>query len=400
MKDFKTIQKETRDRRINAIFDSGDFSKEQLEVAKEFSNHLIRAGAKDETRRHYLTNLKHIAKSIGKPFKNITQKDLEDYVVSLKEYADKTQRDKKIFLKSVFFRWLYNKTRDDKLELIDWIKISRKDTNMKLPEEILTQDEVKKMVQVAKTLRDKAIIFALYESGCRKGEFLGLKIKHLNLDDYGAVIRVHGKTGSRTIRLIDSVHEIITWLNSHPDRENPEAPLWITEGAWLGRPLGEDGLKRVLKITAERAKVKKRMYPHLFRHSRATHLAKDLTEQEMKLFFGWTPGSNMTSVYVHLSGKDVENKLLAMHGLLEEQKKEKDKLKKKVCVECHSENSAANRWCGVCRAPLDDEDRLEAIKIENKVLDKAIKNNKPVSKELVMEVVKAIQMMKDEELEL
>jgi site-specific recombinase XerD len=59
----------------------------------------------------------------------------------------------------------------------------------------------------------------------------------------------------------------------------------------------------------------KQVYPHLFRHSRATHLADKLTEAQMKILFGWAGNSDVPSVYVHLSGRDVEEALLRIYGI-------------------------------------------------------------------------------------
>lgn len=161
------------------------------------------------------------------------------------------------------------------------------------------------------------------------------------------------------------------------------------------RALGEDGLKRVLTTTAKRAGIKKKIFPHLFRHSRATHLAKDLTEQEMKIFFGWTPRSNMTSVYVHLSGQDVEDKLLAIKGLKEEHNKKKEVLKVMICPFCSVKNSGTNKFCSNCSRPLRDEDKINLIKAKDKAMDISIKKGVPISKDLIKEVLK--EMIKDGE---
>jgi site-specific recombinase XerD len=66
---------------------------------------------------------------------------------------------------------------------------------------------------------------------------------------------------------------------------------------------------------AKMAKIGKNVYPHLFRHSRATHLADKLTEAQMKIYFGWSGRSDVPSVYVHLSGRDVEEAILKLHGV-------------------------------------------------------------------------------------
>ena len=56
-----------------------------------------------------------------------------------------------------------------------------------------------KLVDAAEHIRDKSFIQTLYESGCRIGELLALQIKHVKIDDFGAVLLVNGKTGQRRV---------------------------------------------------------------------------------------------------------------------------------------------------------------------------------------------------------
>ncbi|MDI6806991.1 MAG: zinc ribbon domain-containing protein [Candidatus Aenigmarchaeota archaeon] len=102
----------------------------------------------------------------------------------------------------------------------------------------------------------------------------------------------------------------------------------------------------------------------MFRHTRATHLAKHLTEQELKVFFGWTMGSNMPSTYVHLSGQDIEDKILALNGIKKIEKEEIPKIPTKKCPKCGETNSIGNKFCIKCETPLDLKvvEEIEAIK--------------------------------------
>jgi len=52
----------------------------------------------------------------------------------------------------------------------------------------------------------------------------------------------------------------------------------------------------------------------LFWHSAATRDARYLIESELKLKYGWSGGSQMAQVYVHRSGADLDNKLLAVYA--------------------------------------------------------------------------------------
>jgi len=154
-----------------------------------------------------------------------------------------------------------------------------------LPEELLTE-EVKRFVKHVANLRDKALILTLYKSGCRIGELLSLRIRNVQFDDYGTVLIVNGKTGSRRIRIITSVPVLASWIENHSLRDDTDAPLWVnlsTRNRY--HVLTYEGAKAVLKSTAKRAGLKKRIYPHLFRHSRATRLANALTEAQLKKLF-------------------------------------------------------------------------------------------------------------------
>lgn len=52
----------------------------------------------------------------------------------------------------------------------------------------------------------------------------------VSFDDLGARVRVRGKTGSRVIRLISSASLLARYLEEHPLKEEPQAPLSEEEG--------------------------------------------------------------------------------------------------------------------------------------------------------------------------
>lgn len=211
------------------------------------------------------------------------------------QYAEWTKHDFKIAIKK-FWKWLKNCEEGYPPE-VRWVKATLKHHQKKLPDEILTPAEIQRLIGSARTVRDKALISVLYESGCRIGELMGLKIKHVQFNDHGAVIHVFGKTGSRRILLIDSVSCLSTWLSVHPTREIPESPLWVDN--IRNGLLHYESIAKIIRVAAKKANISKRVNPHSFRHARATHLAKVFTEAQMKEYFGWVQASNMANVYVH-----------------------------------------------------------------------------------------------------
>lgn len=206
------------------------------------------------------------------------------------EWSKWTKHDYKIALK----KYLVFCGRED---LVKIIKI-RPVHNRKLPEELINTTDILNMLDARGSLQDHALSFVLWESGARIGELLGLRRRHVSFDQLGAVLMVDGKTGMRPIRIIESA---------------PILDEWISEQSLLPGDrifdLSYSAAAKRIKVLAKRAGIDKRIYPHLFRHSRATYLAGHLTEAQLCSFMGWEIGSPMARVYVHLAGWELDKAL-------------------------------------------------------------------------------------------
>lgn len=257
-----------------------------------------------------------------------------------------------------------------------WIKNNEPKNNL-LPEELITEEEVMKLVNAAGHPRDKAFVFALYESGARIGELLPLKIKHINFDSQITWIMVNGKTGQRRIPLVVSTPYLATWLNMHPTNSNPDAFLWTKialrnqQGRNADEEIAYSTVRKILRQIFEKAGMKKGYNPHLFRHSRATFLANHLTEAQLKEMFGWTQASDMAARYVHLSGRDVDNALLGVYGLKSKEEANGSKLKQRDCPRCREKNPPNASYCFKCSAPLDVP-TVQKLELERKIKEKAL----------------------------
>ncbi len=320
--------------------------------------------------------IRYIAKWLKKDFSKATKNDLIKLVseIDSKNYSEHTKYDFKIVLK-MFYKWLKGKDEDFPKE-IKWLKPKLKNAKHKLPEELLTIKEVNKLANATTNPRDKALILTLYESGCRIGELLYMKLKNVQFDNYGAVLLVNGKTGSRRVRIIASVQILSNWLQEHPDKDNPSAPLWPARlGRYAPTPISYPSLLSMFERARKQSNIKKRIYPHLFRHSRATALASKLTEAQMKEYFGWTQGSEMAATYVHLSGRDVDSTLLQMYSLKQKPTEKEPTLDFRVCLRCKERNSPTQSFCGRCGNPLDERKLLiDNAKPANDLMNSLLKD--------------------------
>ena len=306
---------------------------------------------------------------LKKDFDKASKDDLKDIVIkieSVDDYSPWTKHSYKVILKK-FYKWLkFGDEYRTKLEypkIVSWLRcgLKKKDQPRIRASDILTEDEVKKLIDVAEYPRDKAFISMLYELGARIGEMGGLCVGEVTRDKYGYIIDLEGKTGHRTPRIVIADPHLTHWLNLHPVKDNPEAPLWILTGNRYKNKRARYGTFRalVLRLVA-RAGIKKRVYPHLFRHTRVTHLLinKQINEAQAKVYFGWVPNSTMLSEYSHLISSDVNDAILAMHGIKTEQEKQSP-LKPQQCPRCAIINSVDARFCHKCGSPLDVNTALE-----------------------------------------
>jgi len=252
-----------------------------------------------------------------------------------------------------FFKWLRGEEWDG-LKLLKKVRESNK-----VPE-VLTEEEVFRMVEAAVNERDKAMIAVWYEAGLRVAELATLRIRDIiwqNGEEVKAKIKVRGKTGERVIPLIVSAPYLKRWLESHPFKDDPDAIVFCSFAkSNFGGMIDYQPLLRKIKQIAKKAGIKKKVHPHILRHTRASVLANYLTEAQMCQYFGWIQGSDMPRIYVHFSGRDIDNAIDRLYGLKDEEEDEVTKPKK--CPRCGYLNAPTDRFCGRCALILDESERI------------------------------------------
>jgi site-specific recombinase XerD len=359
------------------IKSSKELSKQDKEALVKFHEDLILEGLSLGRIIRHLHNLILISKWLGKDFNSATADDIKVVATKIEKdehYSDWSKYGFKITIRK-FYKWLKN-SKEYPPE-VSWMKVRIKENNLKLPEELLTEEDIKKMVEITKDPMERAFVSVLYESGCRIGEILTLRIKDVEPDDYGIRLTVIGKTGSRRVRIVFSAPYLQEWINKHPFFNDKNSWLWLNRAK---KVLKYQSATKILQKLGEKAKINKPLNAHNFRHSRATFLANYLTEAQMREFFGWVKDSDMTSVYTHLSGRDVDKALLKTYGInIEENGKKESVLKPRICIRCKKANSATDKFCE-CGMPLNEDAIVEVMKrnFERKqadeILDKLIQD--------------------------
>lgn len=345
---------------VHRINSSPHLTPENKKIILEFGDFCLAEGLSFARALKYVEQLHTIGKLVEVTFDAARKKDIEVLMrkVETAGYTDSYRHDLKVTIKK-FYKWMNG--GEQYPECVRWI-LSGLHLHHKLPEALLTEEDVRKMILAMEHVRDRALIAVLYDSGCRIGEIGTMQVKHTVFDEHGAYIIVTGKTGMRRVRLILSVPYVASWIDLHPQRQDPDAPLWMNVGTYARyRPMSYEAMKIVVDRAAKRAGIKKRVYPHLFRHSRATALADKLTEAQLKEMFGWTQSSRQAATYIHLSGRNVDDALLRLNGLKRETTlREESPLRLRTCTRCEKQNPATSTICNRCGCPLTTEEAMKA----------------------------------------
>jgi integrase/recombinase XerC len=171
----------------------------------------------------------------------------------------------------------------------------------RLPE-TLDPDQMARLLDIPPgdsfVLRDRAIMELLYSSGLRLAELVGLDVDHLQLAE--GMVRVLGKGNKTRIVPVGSVAvEVLKkWLRERAALAKPEEKaLFVGRG---GKRLGPRAIQTRVAQWARRQGLSMHVYPHLFRHSFATHLLESSRElRGVQELLGHADIST-TQVYTHL----------------------------------------------------------------------------------------------------
>ncbi|MBI3051026.1 tyrosine-type recombinase/integrase [Candidatus Woesearchaeota archaeon] len=381
------------------------------ELIIEFQNYLFSTGTNSYRVGKLTGQLKRLCEVLGKDLDIALRKDIMDLIAQynrLQTLSEATKADYRRCIKQ-FYKWFEEEDkrvsspndniREETKKLYCFlrkeVKIAYKAKQVD-SSAIITDDDLDLVIERGcRTIKEKALIKLLHETGVRAGELLNMKLGDIEIRDNYGVVKVDGKTGRREVPVVTSLPYLVQWLDLHPFKGSNHAYLWTGENrAHLYKPLLHRGVQKLVDKCFERAgllkceyaeirlesgktirKVVKRSFVkktnlHWFRHSRASLLAPYLTESLLCKYMGWTLGSKQIRTYVHLCTKQLESAVLSLRGInTAEEKPQSQPIK---CI-CDTINTPTARYCYKCGKPLSMAIVAQDSEIIKEETDKTIK---------------------------
>ena len=171
--------------------------------------------------------------------------------------------------------------------------------NKTLPN-ILTINEVKKLIESSKNVKHKLIIKLLYGTGLRVSEIVNLEKKDILINESMIKVVLGKGKKDRFVKLPDSIKNE---LENYSKIGNSKYLFESNRGGKLTKAT----VQAILRNSAKRAKIKKRVYPHLLRHSFATHLLEQGTDLRVIQKLLGHSSIKTTQIYTQISQASIKN---------------------------------------------------------------------------------------------
>lgn len=239
------------------------------------------------TARNYSFFVEKFMQRTKKPAEEVTEEDAKAYLADIFDSKSKNTvmlaaASLKFFFKEILGKELTN------------LKMPKKDS--KLPE-VLTKDEVKKMIDSADNQKSRLIISLLYSTGLRVSELVNLKVDDINFSDKSGWVRRGKGAKDRLFVLSDNLgKEIQEYLTGK------EHKFIFSKD----EPLTTRNIQKIIKGTKVRAGISKKVTPHTMRHSFATHLLEQGTDIRLIQTMLGHSSLSTTQVYTHVSGEQIK----------------------------------------------------------------------------------------------
>lgn len=252
----------------------------------------------NETIRHYLRYVELFARHFGRSPDKLGPDHLRRYQAYLLKERKLDPGSVENHVSALRFFFVRTLRRHEFREFIPFPK-----TRKKLPN-ILSREEMARLIEASSGLYQRTLLTVLYGTGMRRAEIARLKIA--DIDSQRMVVHVvNGKGGKdRDLPLSPALLETLRvywrWMKPRtylfPSRNYRDHE----------QPISHKAVWNACRQAASRAGIRKRVSPHLIRHSWATHLLEAGTDlRTIQMLLGHED-LEVTAKYLHLSAQHLQ----------------------------------------------------------------------------------------------
>ena len=241
--------------------------KEEQNTNEKFINSFLSAkeieGCSQRTISYYKENIQRLISKLEKPIKGITTEDIRNYLSNYKETNNcgsvTIDNIRRVF--SSFFAWL----EDEDYIIKSPVRRIHKVKTASIIKETFTDENIEKMRDECKNIRNLAIIELLISTGMRVGELVNLNIEDLNFEDRSCIVQGKGNKQREVYFDARTKIHLMQYLNI---RKDDNKALFVSKNKPHQR-LSISGIELIVRKIGVKTDVN-RVHPHKFRRTLAT----------------------------------------------------------------------------------------------------------------------------------
>ncbi len=233
-----------------------------------------------ESIRNYMSTIRDFLAFAAKPPNDLTTDDVKNYQIYLRKGRG-LSNSSRVF-KAHILKYLFGfMAREDLLTGVTVPKRERKERAY------LTVEEIRSLINAADNVRDRALMSMIYSSGVRVSEIV--KLNADDIDYANMLARVARGKGGKERTVVLSAIALADLKQYGPEKSGPLFPLSTRT------------VERITKKLAKRTCIKKKVSPHILRHSFATHMLEHGEDiRSLQAMLGHESIAT-TQIYTHVS---------------------------------------------------------------------------------------------------
>ena len=272
------------------------------------------AGLSPRTHEAYLRAVRKLAEHFHTPPDRLSEQQVREYLLFLKN--EKHLSASSLNIAACGLQFFFRRVAPRDWPTLNNLRIPRPKT---LPD-VLTLDEVRRLIDAVRTLHNKTYLWTVYSLGLRLTEGLHLQVG--DIDSARMLVHVHRGKGSKdryvplpvkTLTLLReywATHRNPHWLFPATGRSGKAAAL-------AHEPMAKASVQGALRKVVEEVGIRKHVSMHTLRHSYATHLLEAGVSLRLIQQYLGHRSLRTTMVYLHLTSQGQEQARAAIEKLME-----------------------------------------------------------------------------------
>jgi len=254
-------------------------------------------GLSPRTEEAYVRAVRQLAEYCKKAPDQISEKELRDYFLYLKNVKKASRSTQTIALCGIKF--FYEHTLKRAWHTLEFVRTKRE---KKLPV-VLSLEEVGKILALVDRIRYRVCLTTIYTCGLRLMEGIRLQVKEI--DGKRKMLHIRHAKGNKE-RYVPIPDASLEMLRRYWETHRNRTWLFPAPQSQESKPMHESGVQRALRAAVRESGVQKKATVHTLRHSYATHLLEAGVSLRVIQGYLGHASPDTTAIYTHLTSKTKE----------------------------------------------------------------------------------------------